>query len=139
MVVLLPSTLTLLLVLDIEAQQGRWPAVFSSRRLRAVDASTLWRLMHKICGSSSSFTPDSVAEHLRHEAHQLAKTGDVRYLPGSDMLDPADHAAWQLGMHVQVHDEGAVWGQFEPARFLGRELRGTRNVPLPSHDPVIRD
>jgi hypothetical protein len=25
--------------------------------------------------------------------------------------------------------------QFEPARFLGRESRGTRNVPLPSHAP----
>jgi hypothetical protein len=56
----------------------------------------------------SSVAPDLVAQHLRHEGHQLAETGDVRYLPGRDVLDPADYAVRQLGPHVQVQDEGAV-------------------------------
>jgi hypothetical protein len=75
-----------------------------------------------------------VAQHLRHEVHQLAKTVDVRYLPRRNVLDPGDDAAWQLGAHVQVQDEGPVGAQFEPRRFRGRGWRGSRNVPLP-HAP----
>jgi len=36
----------------------------------------------------------------------------VSYLPGRNVLDPADHAAWQLGADVQVQDEDAVGAQF---------------------------
>jgi hypothetical protein len=57
----------------------------------------------------------------------------VRYLPRGNVLDPADHAAWQSGAHVQVQNEGAVGAQFELVRFRGREWRGSRNVPLPWH------
>jgi len=49
-----------------------------------------------------SLAPDLVAQHLRHEGHQLAKRSEVRYLPRRNVLDPADHAAWQLGAHVKV-------------------------------------
>jgi DNA-binding winged helix-turn-helix (wHTH) protein/tetratricopeptide (TPR) repeat protein len=75
------------------------------------------------------------AQHLRHEGYQLAKTGDVSYLPGRNVLDPADHAAWQLGAHVQVQDEGAVGAQFELGRCLGRRWSGWRDVPLLLHAP----
>jgi hypothetical protein len=75
-----------------------------------------------------------VAQHLRHEVHQLANTADVRYLPRRNVLDPADDAAWQLGTPVQVEHEGAVGAQFEPGRFRGRGWRGSRNAPLP-HAP----
>ena len=51
------------------------------------------------------------------------------------MLDPADHAAWQLGAHVQVQDEGAVGTQFELGRCRGRRWSGSRNVPLLLHAP----
>jgi hypothetical protein len=86
------------------------------------------------CVGCFSPAPDLVAQHLRHEGHQLAQGGDVRYLPGRNVLDPADHAAWQLGAHVQVQDKGAVGEQFEPNRFRGRGWRGS-NVPLLSHAP----
>lgn len=59
----------------------------------------------------------------------------MRYLPRRNVLDPADHAAWQLGAHVQVQDEGAVGAQFEPSRFRGRRWRGSRNLPLLLHAP----
>jgi len=39
----------------------------------------------------------------------------VSYLPGRNVLDPTDHAAWQLGADVQVQDEDAVGAQFELA------------------------
>ena len=77
--------------------------------------------------------PNLIAQHLRHEAQQLAQAGDVRDLPGGDVLDPADDAARQLGAHVQLHDEGVVGAQFEPVRFRGRGWRGSSNVPLPLH------
>jgi DNA-binding winged helix-turn-helix (wHTH) protein len=75
------------------------------------------------------------AQHLRHEGHQLANTGDVSYLPGRNVLDPADHAAWQLGAHVQVQDEGAVGAQFELGRCRGRSRSGSGNVPFLLHAP----
>jgi len=75
------------------------------------------------------------AQHLRHEGHQLAKTGDVYYLPGRNVLDPADYAAWEWGAHVQVQDEGAVGTQFELGRYRGRRWSGSRNVPLLLHAP----
>ena len=59
----------------------------------------------------------------------------MRYLPRRNVLDPTDHAAWQLGAHVQVQDEGAVGAQFEPGRFRGRRWRGSRSVPLLPHAP----
>ncbi len=59
----------------------------------------------------------------------------MRYLPRRNVLDPADHAAWQLGTHVQVQDEGAVGAQFEPGGFRGRRWRGSRDVPLLLHAP----
>ncbi len=59
----------------------------------------------------------------------------MRDLPRCDVLDPADHATWRFGAHVQVHDEGAVGAQFELGRFRGRGWRGSRNVPLLLHAP----
>ncbi|HVO23304.1 MAG TPA: hypothetical protein VMW56_06710 [Candidatus Margulisiibacteriota bacterium] len=37
-------------------------------------------------------------------------------MPRRNVLDPADYAAWQLGTHVQLDDEGAVGAQFQPGR-----------------------
>jgi hypothetical protein len=90
-------------------------------------------LLHKTCLRCSSVAPALVTQHLRHEGHQLAKTRDVRDLPRGDVLDPADHVAWQLSAHVQVEDEGAIGMQFELTRFRSREWRGSRNVPLLLH------
>ncbi len=44
--------------------------------------------------------PGLVAEHLRHEGQQFAKGCNVCYLAGRNMLDPADHAAWQASAYV---------------------------------------
>ena len=49
-----------------------------------------------------------VAQHLRHEGDQLGERGDMRYPSGRDVLGPADHAAWQSGVQVEVQDEGVV-------------------------------
>jgi hypothetical protein len=122
--------MTLLLAFDPEGSAGagrRAGGVFIKGAARLDATSPLPTLF--------PLAPDLVAQNLRHERHQLAKTGDVRYLPRGNVLDPADHAAWQLGAHVQVQDEGAVGGQFERIRFRGRQWRGSRNVPLLSHAP----
>ena len=79
--------------------------------------------------SFSNFLVELVAQHLGHEGHQFAKRGEARYLPGRNVLDAADYAAWQLGAHVEVQDEGAVGEQFEP----GRGWRGSGGVPRPLH------
>jgi len=73
------------------------------------------------------------AQHLRDEGHQLAETGDVRHLPGRHVLDPTDHAARQLGLHVEVQDEGAVGAQLEPGRLHRRGWRRSSNVPPRCH------
>jgi len=98
-----------------------------------LDATSPWQAPAKKLLCRSSLARALVAHHLRHEGHQLAKTGDVRDLPRGNVLDPADHVAWQLSAHVQVEDEGAIGMQFELIRFRGREGRGLRNVPLLLH------
>jgi len=79
-----------------------------------------------------------IAQHLRHERHQLAKRANACYLPRCNVLDPADHPTGQSGTHVQVYDEGAVGAQFEPDQFRGRGRGGSRNVAL-SHTPTLRE
>jgi hypothetical protein len=93
----------------------------------------LAELLHESGLGGSSLAPALVAQHLRHEGHELAKTRDVCDLPRGNVLDPADHVAWQLGAHVQMEDEGAVRMQFELPRLRGREWRGLRNIPLLLH------
>ena len=67
--------------------------------------------------------PDFVAQHLRQKSQQFAERRDVRYPPGSDVLDPASQAARWLGVHVQLEDKSSLGPQLERSRLRGRALR----------------
>jgi hypothetical protein len=50
----------------------------------------------------------AIAQHVREKSHQFPERGDVRDSPGSDVLDPTEHASRQKRVRVEVEYERPV-------------------------------
>jgi len=61
-----------------------------------------------------------VAQYVIQEGHESAERGDVSDPPGSDVLDPADHASRRPRVRVEVQYERPVGWQLERDGATGR-------------------